>query len=265
MAARDAVSRSSSRTSDRANAPSHRTRRCALPLPWHMTAPVSLHAEAACDAEGHTETCVFRPEKRSFMRDASGFFPVMIGKKSRHAQTIEPSTTHRACDRVGAMRIARVTGAACRCMRVRSAPSPRLAPRMRAERRSHAIGSCMRERRQRRSRAGAMSPIGSSVASGAHRSRARIGDARDAPRAGGADATRIARSVRLDAAANQADRSMWNPSARTRRSAGHRRGTGGRFRQADAHAPPVAASWPGDAAERTREGPCAMQPRDGPC
>lgn len=175
MAARGAVSRSSSRTPDRANAPSHRTRRCVLPLPWHKTAPVSLHGDAACGATDDLETCVFRRGKRAFMRDASGFFPAMIGKKSRSARTVESSAIDRASDRVGAVRIARVICAAHRHMRVRRASTPSIAPRMRAECRSHAMGFRVRERR--RSRMEVASPIGTNVADQA-RCGARVGAAR---------------------------------------------------------------------------------------
>jgi hypothetical protein len=58
-----------------------------------MTAPVSLHADAGCGVAIDPKNHVFAREKRGFMRDASGFFPAMIGKKSRCVPSI---ASHRS-------------------------------------------------------------------------------------------------------------------------------------------------------------------------
>lgn len=218
MAARGAVSRSSSRTPDRANAPSHRTRRCVLPLPWHKTAPVSLHDEAACGATDDLETCVFRRGKRAFMRDASGFFPAMIGKKSRSADG--RVIGDRSCKRSG------------RCREDRSRDMRSASAHARAARidtfngAAHACGMSI-------ACDGFPCAWAATIAHGGGESdrdecrrpgtmRVHASALRDAHRAHGADATRVARWIPIGAASYQTGRSLQIRDRETRRSASRR-------------------------------------------
>lgn len=232
-----------------------------LPLPWHKTAPVSLHDEAACGATDDLETCVFRREKRAFMRDASGFFPAMIGKKSRSAdsrvigdRSCKRSRRCRA-DRSRDMRSASAHARAARIDTFNSAAHARgmsIAcdgfPCAWAATIAHGGGESDRDECRR---PGTMRVHASAL--------------RDAHRARGADATRVARWIPIGAAPNQAERSLQIRIAKSpkRVSAIRRRGA---FVRSMRIFRPSRQRLAGDVPSRrpARERPCMVPLRDDP-